>query len=606
MTLRNVAIIAHVDHGKTTLVDAMLKDAGVFREGQEVVDCVLDSNELERERGITVLSKNVAVKRGGLKVNIIDTPGHSDFGGEVERVLQMADGALLLVDAFEGAMPQTRYVLEKALRSGMRVLVVVNKCDKRGSRPDEVVDQVFDLFVELGADDHQLDFPVLFASGRDGWVRARPDGDELDTAVLFDAIVAHVPEATGERDAPVRIQVSSIDHSDFVGRIAIGRVQRGVLRKGQNLKAVLPDGPGADGKVAGLFVFSDLGRTPVDEVFPGDLAAIQGYPDVTIGTTLCDPSDIEALPTVSIDEPTIAMEMLVNDSPFHGREGSLVTGRQLAERLRRELRSNVALRVEEGGGDAGFKIAGRGVLHLGILFETMRREGYEMALSRPRVIDHYEDGERLEPVETLQVDVPADLAGKVIELVCARRGELEEVESRGAGSRLMFAIPARGLIGLRSKLLNLTSGEAVMSHILRGYEPFRGQVPRRTAGALVTSHTGQVTTYALDGLQDRGDFFSAPGEQVYEGQIVGEHCKSLDIEVNATREKKLTNMRTSGTDRSLKVAPPRKFSLEEALEWIEEDELLEVTPKSLRLRKKELDATRRKRAVKAAASAAQE
>ncbi|RKY18528.1 MAG: translational GTPase TypA [Planctomycetota bacterium] len=599
MTLRNVAIIAHVDHGKTTLVDAMLKDAGVFREGQELVECVLDSNELERERGITVLSKNVAVMRGDLKVNIIDTPGHSDFGGEVERVLQMAHGALLLVDAFEGPMPQTRYVLEKALTSGMRVMVIVNKCDKRAARPDEVVNEVFDLFVELGADDHQLDFPVLFASGRDGWVRDRPDGPETDTSVLFRAIEEHVPDALGETDAPVRMQVSSIDHSDFVGRIAIGRVDRGVLRKGVALTSMLPDADGSPGRVAGLFVFDGLGRRPVDEVVAGDLAAIQGYPHITIGTTLCDPAAVEPLPTVSIDEPTITMELSVNDSPFNGQEGSMVNGRQLAERLRRELRSNVALRVEPGGGDAVFKISGRGVLHLGILFETMRREGYEMSLSRPRVIDHYEHGKRLEPVESLQVDVPVDMGGKVIELVCSRRGELEEVESRGANSRLSFAIPARGLIGMRSKLLNLTSGEAVMSHILRGFEPFRGVVPRRKLGALVTSHAGQVTTYALDGLQNRGEFFTPTGAQVYEGQIVGEHCKESDISVNATREKKLTNMRTSGTDRSLKVAPPRTFSLEEALEWIEEDELLEVTPKSLRLRKKELNATARKRAVRA-------
>ena len=599
MNLRNIAIIAHVDHGKTTLVDAMLSDAGVFREGRDVVECVLDSNELERERGITVLSKNVAVMRGDLKVNIIDTPGHSDFGGEVERVLQMANGALLLVDAFEGPMPQTRYVLEKALKLGMTVLVVVNKCDKRGARPDEVVNEVFDLFVALEAADEQLDFPVLFASGREGWVRTHPDGPETDTGCLFDAIEARVKPPGGDPNGPTRMQVTSIDHNDFVGRIAIGRVDRGVVRRGQALVAARPEGRGCDGRVAGLFLFEGLERKAVESAAAGDIVAIQGYPEVTIGETLCDAGAVEPLPTVHIDEPTIAMDVLVNDSPFHGREGTLVNGRQLAERLRRELRSNVALRVDSGS-DSVFRVSGRGVLHLGILFETMRREGFELALSRPRVIDHDVDGERHEPVEMLVVDVPAELGGKVIELVCGRRGELEDVETRGAGSRLRFAIPSRGLIGLRSRLLTLTSGEAVMSHVLRGYEPFRGRVPRRSLGALVSSHTGQVSGYALDGLQDRGDFFVEPGMAVYAGQVVGEHCKALDIDVNVCREKKLTNMRTSGTDRALRYAPRRVFTLEEALEYIEEDELVEVTPDSIRLRKKEVDATRRRRAERVA------
>jgi len=594
--LRNIAIIAHVDHGKTTLVDAMLFDAGVFREGQERIECVLDSNEIERERGITVLSKNCAVIRGDMKVNIIDTPGHSDFGGEVERVLRMANGALLLVDAFEGPMPQTRYVLEKALAAGLRVMVVINKCDKRSARPHAVLDEVFDLFVELGANDEQLDFPVLYASGRLGWVRTDPDGPENDTACLFAAIEQHIPGSDLDVTGATQLQVTSIDHNDYVGRIAIGRVQRGVLRDGQRLVVTSPDGDRELGRVSALFAFMGLEREQVTEVRAGDIAAIQGLPAISIGKTLCDPDCVEALPLIAIDEPTIEMEFLVNDSPFNGREGSLVTGRQIGERLQRELRSNVALRVGQGSSDTTFAVSGRGVLHLGILIETMRREGFELAVSRPRVIDHFVDGNRLEPVEELTVDVPTDLSGKVIELVCGRKGELEEMRAEGKMTRLTFAIPARGLIGMRSRLLTLTSGEAVMSHILRGYEPFRGRVPRRSVGVIASSHTGPVTGYALDGLKDRGDFFVKPTEAVYAGQIIGEHCKPMDIEANPTREKKLTNVRASGTDRALRYAPPRVFSLEEALEWIEDDELVEVTPMSIRLRKQELDATRRRRA----------
>jgi GTP-binding protein len=594
--LRNVAIIAHVDHGKTTLVDAMLSDAGVFREGQERIECVLDSNDIERERGITVLSKNCAVLTGGLKVNIIDTPGHSDFGGEVERVLLMADGALLLVDAFEGPMPQTRYVLEKALAIGLPVMVVINKCDKRAARPHAVLDEVFDLFVELRANDEQLDFSVLYASGRQGWVRTDPDGEETDTACLFAAIEADIPASNLDTEGATQMQVTSIDHNDYVGRIAIGRVQRGVIRDGQKLVVTNPDGEQQMGRVSALYSFMGLDRVPVSEVRAGDIAAIQGLPEISIGKTLCDPECVEALPMIHIDEPTIAMEFLVNDSPFNGREGKLVTGRQIGERLKRELRSNVALRVGEGSSDTTFAVSGRGVLHLGILIETMRREGFELAVSRPRVIDHFVDGKRLEPVEELTVDVPTDMSGKVIELVCGRKGELEEMQAEGNTTRLTFVIPARGLIGMRSRLLTLTSGEAVMAHILRGYEPFRGRIPRRSVGVIASSHTGAVTGYALDGLQDRGDFFVEPTDPVYAGQIIGEHCKPMDIEANPTREKKLTNVRASGTDRALRYAPPRLFSLEEALEWIEDDELVEVTPNSIRLRKQELDATRRRRA----------
>ncbi len=603
VNIRNVAIIAHVDHGKTTLVDALLSDAGVFREGSERVECVLDSNELERERGITVLSKNCAIKRGEMKLNIIDTPGHADFSGEVERVLKMADGALLLVDAFEGPMPQTRYVLRKALEVGHRVIVVINKCDKRNARPDAVLDEVFDLFAELGADDAQLDFPTVYASGRDGWVRKEPHGPETDTTVLFDAIETYVPAPSNDADGAFRMQVTSIDHSDYVGRVAIGRILRGKINDSMMLAVATADADGnvtrdGSGRVTGLFEFRGLDRVPITEASAGDIVVVQGFPDVRIGQTLCDTNVVEPVASIDIDEPTLTMELRVNDSPMAGREGQFVTGRQLGERLRRELRSNVALRVETTGGDSSFQVSGRGTLHLGILLETMRREGYEFAVGAPRVIDREVDGERYEPVEELTVDVPGEHAGKVIEILGRRRGEMVEMDTEGPTHRVVFRVPARGLIGLRTRLLTLTNGEAVMHHILIGYEPYKGAVPRRSAGSQASSHSGRVTAYALDALQDRGDFFVAPSDQVYVGQIVGEHCKSNDIVVNVTREKKLTNMRSSGTDRALKVTTPRLFSLEDALEYIADDELVEITPKSLRLRKKVLDETSRRRATK--------
>jgi GTP-binding protein len=601
MPLRNIAIIAHVDHGKTTLVDAMLQDSGVFREGAEHVDCVLDSNPLERERGITVLAKNVAVQRGELKVNILDTPGHADFGGEVERVLRMADGALLLVDAFDGPMPQTRYVLRKALGFGLRVIVVINKCDRKDARPAQVLDEVFDLFVDLGADDHQLDFPVVYASGREGWVRRTPDGPEIDTRLLFHEIEKHLPEPRSDVAGPARMQVTTLDHNDFVGRIAIGRVDRGVLKDGMTLTVAGGTRPARNGRVTGLFVFAGLGRRAVSEVPAGDIVAVQGYPDISIGETLCDPATVEPLPGITIDEPTISMDFMVNDSPFAGREGRFVTGRQIGERLDRELRSNVALRIENSGGESAWRVSGRGVLHLGILLETMRREGFELAVSRPRVIDRYEDGQRLEPVEELTVDVPPALAGKVIEAVCGRRGDLLDMDTEGSMNRLKFVLPARGLIGLRTRVMNLTSGEAVMHHVLRGYEPYRGAVPRRGNGVMVSTDNGSVAAYALDGLQDRGMFFVKPPQKVYEGMIVGEHCKANDISVNVCKEKKMSNMRASGSDRALKVVPPRDFSLEDALEYIEDDELVEITPGLIRMRKKLLNALDRKRSERATA-----
>jgi GTP-binding protein len=565
------------------------------------VDCVLDSNPLERERGITVLAKNVAVQRGPLKVNILDTPGHADFGGEVERVLRMADGALLLVDAFDGPMPQTRYVLGKALAFGMRVIVVINKCDRKDARPATVLDEVFDLFVDLGAADHQLDFPVVYASGREGWVRRAPDGPEKDTAVLFAEIEEKIPEPVTDQTLPVRVQVTSLDHNDFVGRIAIGRIERGILRDGASLAVAGGPRPTRNGRVNGLFVFAGLGRRPVTEAVAGDIVAVQGFPDIAIGETLCDPSAVEPLPGITIDEPTISMDFMVNDSPFAGREGKFVTGRQIGERLDRELRSNVALRVETTGGETAYRVSGRGVLHLGILIETMRREGFELAVSRPKVIDRYEDGARLEPVEELTVDVPPHLAGKVIEAVCGRRGDLLDMDTEGTLNRLKFVIPARGLIGLRTRVMNLTSGEAVMHHVLRGYEPYRGMVPRRSNGVMVSTDNGSVAAYALDGLQDRGMFFVKPTQKVYEGMVVGEHCKGNDISVNVCKEKKMSNMRASGTDRALKVVPPREFSLEDALEYIEDDELVEITPVAVRMRKKKLTALDRKRAERSTA-----
>jgi GTP-binding protein len=499
-------------------------------------------------------------------------------------------------------MPQTRYVLRKALAAGLRVIVVINKCDRRDARPHAVLDEVFELFVDLGADDRQLDFPVLYASGREGWVRKEPGDTERDTRLLFEAIEKQVPPPSGDSAGPTRLQVTTLDHNDFVGRIAIGRVDRGVLGDGQALVVAGGGRPPRPGRVAGLFVFGGLGREPVERVAAGELVAVHGFPEIAIGETLCHPDAVEPLPDIAIDEPTISMDFQVNDSPFAGREGRFVNGRQIGERLARELRSNVALRVETTGGESTWRVSGRGVLHLGILIETMRREGYELAVCRPRVIDRIADGVRTEPIEELTVDVPTELAGRVIEAVCGRRGDLLHMDTHGSTNRLVFAIPARGLIGLRTKVLNLTSGEGVMHHVLRGYEPFRGGVPRRAAGVMVSTDNGAVSAYALDGLVDRGGFFVRPAAKVYEGMVVGEHCKSNDISVNVCREKKLTNMRASGSDRALKVVPPREFSLEDALEYIESDELVEVTPAAIRLRKKLLSALDRKRAERATAA----
>ena len=583
--IRNIAIIAHVDHGKTTLVDALLKQCNVFRQNQEVAECVLDSNAIERERGITIFSKNAAVSYGGVRVNIIDTPGHADFGGEVERVINMADGVLLLVDAFDGPMPQTRFVLRKALQAGLKPLVVINKIDRPGARPHEALDEVFELFLQLEATEAQLDFPVVYASGRQGVAKLELEDGSSDCRPLLDAIVGLLPPPEADRDGPLQMQVAAIDYNDYVGRIAIGRVERGRVREKSEVAVLLRDGGSRSGRVETVQVFDGIGRVGTREVLAGDIALVTGIPDIGIYDTIADPARPEPLPAVRIDEPTLTMEFRPNDSPFLGREGKFVTSRHLRDRLERELRSNVALRLEQT--PEGFLVGGRGLLHLGIVIETMRREGYEFAVGRPHVVFREDGGARLEPVELLSVDVPEEFGGKTMELIGSRKGVLDRMERRRDGLHLSFRIPSRGLIGLRGRLLTATRGEAVMHHVFWDYEPYKGDVPGRSNGVLVSSSQGKSTAYALDGLQLRGQFFIHPAAEVYEGMIVGENSRPDDLEVNVCREKKLTNVRASGShDRNAELAPPREFSLEAALEYIEDDELLEVAPGSLRMRKR--------------------
>ncbi len=581
--LRNVAIIAHVDHGKTTLVDQILHQAKVFRENEVVAECFLDNNDLERERGITILSKNISVEYKNTKINIIDTPGHSDFGGQVERVLKLADGVLLLVDSAEGPMPQTRFVLDKALRLNLRPVVVINKIDKPDARPDEVHNKVFDLFCELNASDDQLDFPLLYASGRDGWA-VRDLADERNSIFpLLDAILEFVPPPP-QIDGPVLSQIATLDYSNFVGRIGIGRVYRGTLDTREPLTIIKRDGRTEPAQIKQLFTFEGIGRKETDTVQCGDLCAVVGIEDIDISDTICDSEHPEQMPPIAIDEPTISMMFRINDSPFFGREGKYVGSRQLRERLYKEVERDVALRVEDINGEA-FKVSGRGVLHLAVLIETMRREGYELAVAKPQVICKEIDGVKNEPIERLSVDVPCDFAGKIIELVGQRRGELIQMESRGTRQLVEFFIPTRGLIGLRSKALTLSQGEAIVSHLFDHYEPFKGDIPSRVNGTMVSMAQGKAIPFAIDGLQQRGEFFIDPGTDCYEGMIVGEHCKEGDLVVNVQRAKQLTNLRAAGSDRNMKIAPARKMSLEQALEYIEDDELVEVTPKNIRLRK---------------------
>ncbi len=594
MEIRNVAIIAHVDHGKTTLVDKLLMQCSVFRENQEVRECFLDSNDLERERGITIFAKNISIPYQGAKINLIDTPGHADFGGEVERVLKMADGVLLLVDAFEGAMPQTRFVLQKALALKLTPIVVVNKMDRPNRRPSEVLDEVYDLFIDLDAHDEQLDFPVLYASGREGWVSTRPDVPGTDLAPLLDTILGRIP-APLRQDGPLQMQVTTIGYSDYVGRIAIGRIFRGSVFQSGQVVLLGRDGARKKSTVRELYTFEGLERSRAERVDCGDICAIVGLENVEIGDTVADADDPEPLPIIAVDEPTMSMLFLVNNSPFFGEEGKYVTGRHLRERLLRETESNVALRVEESTAVEGFKVFGRGILHLSILIENMRREGYEFQVGQPRVIYKEINGHKAEPIEILIIDVPAESAGRVIEAVSKKRGEMKHMETMGARQRLEFHIPARGLIGLRTRLLNLSAGEAVMHHRFYQYEYFKGSVPHRSNGVLISMQAGDAVAYALDSLQSRGRFFIAPGERVYEGQVVGENNKEGDIVVNVQKTKKLTNMRAAGSDDAIRLTPPIRFSLEEALEFINDDELVEMTPASMRIRKAILDENRRKK-----------
>src|SRR5262245_9514603 len=598
--IRNIAIIAHVDHGKTTLVDAMLRQSGQFRQSQLQGECILDSNDLERERGITILAKNIALVYKDVKINLIDTPGHADFGGEVERVLRMADGALVLVDAAEGPMPQTRFVLSKALECRLQPIVIINKVDRGDARPLEVLDEVFNLFLELGADDKLADFPYLFGSGRGGYLSHNPDAREGDLLPLLDLVLQRVPGPDVDSAAPLQMLVTTLDWSDFVGRIAIGRIQAGKISKGQGVALVQRDDQLVNGKVAQLHVFDKLGRVEVEEATAGDIAAIVGLESVEIGDTIADLEHPVALPRLSVDPPTLQMVFGVNTSPFVGRSGKFLTARHLRERLDRELEKNVALRVEPLEGTEQFVVSGRGLLHLGVLIETMRREGYELSIGKPHVILQEVDGVTEEPFESLVVEVPHEKLGPVMELVGARRGQMVEMQHHGEYAFLTFSIPARGLIGLRTKLLNATQGTAIMHHRFESYRPQEGEIPSRLNGVLVSMAAGKVFAYGLNTLQERSELFIKPGDEAYEGMIVGENARSEDMVVNPTKEKKLTNIRAAGRDENILLRPPRELTLETALEYIEEDELVEVTPDAIRLRKIVMSEHGRRRLARAA------
>jgi len=599
MSLRNIAIIAHVDHGKTTLVDEVMKQCNLFREGQQVAERLLDSHDLERERGITIRSKNISVTYGDTRINIIDTPGHADFGGEVERVLKMADGVLLLVDAFEGPMPQTRFVLQKALQLHLKPIVVVNKVDRANARPGEVHDEVLDLFIELDADEDQCDFPTAYAAGRDGWAVANLNDARENLSPLLDMIVAHIPEPD-ETAGPVQMLCTALDHSDYVGRIGIGRVFRGYLKAGQQVSVIRRDGSTREAAIKQLFQFDGLGRREVERVECGDICAVVGLADVEIGDTLADPEQPEPLPLIAMDEPTLTMSFMVNNGPFFGKEGRFSTSRQVRERLYKETERDMALRVEDTVSPDEFKVSGRGILHLSILMENMRREGYEFMVGQPRVIFKEIDGKKAEPVEVLTVDVVADHAGTVIEYLATRKADMVKMENRDGRSHIEFHVPSRGLIGFRSRMLRATSGEIVLNHRFFQYEYFKGSIPQRQTGSIVSNGQGAAVPFALDALQDRGRFFVEPGENLYAGQVIGETPKEGDIVVNAQKAKKLTNMRSQSSDRGLKVAPPVKMTLEECLEYLAPDEYVEVTPASIRMRKSLLDENDRKVAGRAA------
>ena len=592
--VRNVAIIAHVDHGKTTLVDQLLRQSGVFRSNEVVEERVMDSNALERERGITILSKNTAVMYNGVKINIVDTPGHADFGGEVERILMMVDGVLLLVDAFEGCMPQTRFVLRKALALGKRPVVVLNKIDRPGARPAEVVDEVLDLFIELGANEDQLDFPVLYASARDGYASESAEERGTDMKPLFEAILRYIPAPQGEMDGPTQVLFSNIDYDDYVGRIGIGRVERGSIHVGQTLTLCHRDGTTHNERITKLYQFEGLKRVNVESAKLGDLIAVSGMPDLNIGETACDPEHIEPLPFVKIDEPTVSMMFMVNTSPFAGREGKYVTSRNLRDRLMKEIETNVALRVEETDSPDTFKVSGRGELHLSILIEEMRRQGYEFQVSSPVVIYKEIDGKKCEPIELLMIEVPDSYVGPVMEKLGSRKAELVNMGTRDTGmTHLEFRIPARGLMGYRQEFLTDTNGNGIMNNVFDAYEPYNGDITVRTTGSLIVFETGEATGYGLWYAQDRGRLFIGPGTEVYEGMVVGVSPKSDDIVVNVCKKKHVTNTRAAGSDEALRLTPPSILSLEQCLEFIKEDELLEVTPKSLRMRKRILNREQR-------------
>ncbi len=594
--IRNIAIIAHVDHGKTTLVDELLKQSKVFRSNQIVKERILDSNDIERERGITILSKNISIPYLDYKINLIDTPGHADFGGEVERVLKMADGVLLLVDSFEGPMPQTRFVLEKALNLHLKPIVVINKIDRPDNRPEEVLDEVYDLFIDLDANEEQLDFSYIYASGRDGWSVKELKDEPKDLTSLLETIVEAIPQPE-MLEGDSQMQVTTLDYNDYVGRIGIGRVFRGTLKRTESLSIIKRDGSISKTAIKQLFVFEGLGRVEVDEVQTGDICAIVGVEDIDIGDTIAGGENPEPMPIIAIDEPTMSLNFTINTSPFHGKEGKYVTSRHLRDRLYKELEQNVALHVEDTGSPDTYKVSGRGILHLSVLMENMRREGYEFAVGAPKVIYKEIDGKKAEPIETLVVDVPNDLSGKVIEIVTSKKGEMIKMEPKGSLTKLEFHIPARGLMGLRNRILTATSGEGMMHHRFYQYEYFKGSIMQRQSGVLIAMHQGTTTQYAINSLQDRGKFFVDPGEIVYQGQVIGEYNKSTDIEVHLTREKKLTNMRASGSDKAAKIVPALKFTLEESLEYIKEDELIEITPKSFRMRKVYLNPHDRKKFI---------
>ena len=600
MEIRNIAIIAHVDHGKTTLVDRILHATKVFRDNQDTGDLIMDSNDLERERGITIFSKNAAVMYNGVKINVIDTPGHSDFGGEVERVLKMADGVLLLVDAFEGPMPQTRFVLQKALHLNLHPIVIINKVDKPNCRPDEVHDAVFELFFNLDATEEQLNFPTFYGSGKNGWFNDSLTQTE-DILPLMAGIIKYVPPPKVS-DGPLQMQITSLDYSSFLGRIAIGKITRGFIKEGMPIALMQADGSIKKTRVKELYVFEGMGKKKVEQVLTGDLCAVIGLEDFNIGDTIADQENPEALPLISVDEPTMSMLFSINNSPFFGKDGKFVTSRHLRDRLIKETEKNLALKVEDTGNADSFNVFGRGILHLGILVETMRREGYELTVGNPQVLTKQVDGKKFEPYEILVVDVPQEFSGKVIDLVTQRKGEMLIMESKGEMQHLEFEIPSRGLIGLRSQMLTGTAGEAVMAHRLSEYKPWKGPIPGRSNGVLIAKFGGTTTAYSIDKLQDRGSFFIEPAEDVYIGQIIAEHIKPGDLYVNGVEAKKLTNHRASGSDDSVRITPKIQMTLEECMEYIQFDECIEVTPKSIRLRKTILDEDERKKAMKSGKS----